>query len=234
MDLIHFGGALGEGMMEPVSLGTTIMAATFEGGVILGADSRTSSGNYVGNRVSDKLTALSDRIYVCRSGSAADTQNMASYVQLFLAQHGMELGRDPDVKTAAKLASTLCYQNKAMLQAGLIVAGWDKYEGGSVYGIPLGGTLISKLPFAIGGSGGSYIYGFCDKNWRAGMSQEECLRFVRQAISLAIARDGSSGGVIRTVTISQEGVKRDFLGNEQLPRWFGELPAPGAPVPIET
>jgi 20S proteasome subunit beta 1 len=39
---------------------------------------------------------------------------------------------------------------QAMLQAGLIVAGWDKYDGGSVYGIPLGGTLISKLPFAIG------------------------------------------------------------------------------------
>jgi 20S proteasome alpha/beta subunit len=58
---------------------------------------------------------LATQIYVCRSGSAADTQNMASYVQLFLAQHGMELGRDPDVKTAAKLASTLCYQNKVSL-----------------------------------------------------------------------------------------------------------------------
>ena len=36
-----------------------------------------------------------------------------------------------------------------MLQAGLIVAGWDKHEGGAVYAIPLGGTLI-KVPFTIG------------------------------------------------------------------------------------
>ena len=36
-----------------------------------------------------------------------------------------------------------------MLQAGLIVAGWDAAEGGSVYAVPLGGTLI-KCPFAIG------------------------------------------------------------------------------------
>ena len=36
-----------------------------------------------------------------------------------------------------------------MLQAGLIVAGWDKEEGGSVYAVPLGGTLV-KCPFAIG------------------------------------------------------------------------------------
>ena len=36
-----------------------------------------------------------------------------------------------------------------MLQAGLIVAGWDEEEGGSVYAVPLGGTLV-KCPFAIG------------------------------------------------------------------------------------
>lgn len=36
-----------------------------------------------------------------------------------------------------------------MLQAGLIVAGHDSREGGQVYGLPLGGTLV-KVPFAIG------------------------------------------------------------------------------------
>ena len=36
-----------------------------------------------------------------------------------------------------------------MLQAGLIVAGYDSREGGQVYGLPLGGTLV-KVPFAIG------------------------------------------------------------------------------------
>lgn len=38
-----------------------------------------------------------------------------------------------------------------MLQTGLIVGGWDKYEGGRIYGIPLGGTIIEQ-PFAIGGT----------------------------------------------------------------------------------
>lgn len=37
-----------------------------------------------------------------------------------------------------------------MLQTGLIVGGWDKYEGGKIYGVPLGGTIIEQ-PFAIGG-----------------------------------------------------------------------------------
>ena len=59
-----------------------------------------------------------------------------------------------------------------MLTAGIIVAGWDKYEGGSVYGLPIGGTLL-KLHFAIGGSGSTYIYGYCDAAWKDDMSEEE-------------------------------------------------------------
>lgn len=69
------------------------------------------------------------------------------------------------VHTAAKLVQMMAYQNKNALQAGMIVAGWDRHEGGVVYGIPLGGTLV-KVPFTIGGSGSAYIYGLCDKLWR--------------------------------------------------------------------
>lgn len=36
-----------------------------------------------------------------------------------------------------------------MLQAGMIIAGWDATEGGAVYALPLGGTLL-KVPFSIG------------------------------------------------------------------------------------
>ena len=44
------------------ALQTTIMAVTFDGGVVLGADSRTSTGNYIANRVTDKLTQLTDNV----------------------------------------------------------------------------------------------------------------------------------------------------------------------------
>lgn len=209
---------------------TTIMAASYDGGVVMGADSRTSTGNYIANRVTDKITSLADRIYICRSGSAADTQNLSRYIQYFLEQHGMELGKDSNVKTAAKLAQTMAYQNKNALQAGLIVAGWDATEGGSVYAIPLGGT-ITKVPFSIGGSGSAYIYGLTDKLWKPNMTQEECKAFVIKSISHAIARDGSSGGCIRTVVINKDGVFRDFLPGDQLPLTFGEMrPAPSGVV----
>ena len=52
------------------------------------------------------------QVFVCRSGSAADTQNLAAYVTYYLHQHCMDLGREADVKTAAKLAQLVAYQNK--------------------------------------------------------------------------------------------------------------------------
>ncbi len=79
--------------------------------------------------------------------------------------------------------------------AGMICGGWDPYEGGQVYEIPLGGTMMQQK-FALGGSGSSYIYGLVDSTYREGMTKEECKTFVKTAISHAMARDGSSGGAI--------------------------------------
>merc|ERR1712096_228911 len=116
----------------------------------------------------------------------------------------------------------LSYNNKNFLQTGMIVGGWDKYEGGKIYGVPLGGTIIEQ-PFAIGGSGSSYLYGFFDQAWKEGMTKEEAEQLVVKAVSLAIARDGVSGGVVRTVTINSEGVSRKFYPGDTLPLWHEEL-----------
>ncbi|KAK2972592.1 hypothetical protein RJ640_007764 [Escallonia rubra] len=118
---------------SPHSMGTTIIGVTYNGGVVLGADSRTSTGVYVANRASDKITQLTDNVYVCRSGSAADSQIVSDYVRYFLHQHTIQLGQPATVKVAANLVRLLSYNNKSMLQTGLIIGGWDKYEGGKIY-----------------------------------------------------------------------------------------------------
>ena len=112
----------------------------------MGADSRTSTGTYIAVRVADKITQVHDRIWICRSGSAADTQALTDYIRHYLGQLAIETGRAPTVKTAAHLMKRLIYENKDNLMAGVIVGGWDSVEGGSVYNIPLGGTMM-KMPF---------------------------------------------------------------------------------------
>lgn len=102
--------------------------------------------------------------------------------------------------TAATLFQGLCYENKDALSAGIIVAGWDKEVGPSVYNIPLGGGLF-RQPWAIGGkwplqsvkyeathripvaagSGSTYVYGYCDATYQEGWNEAETVNFVKNS-----------------------------------------------------
>ncbi|XP_046850793.1 proteasome subunit beta type-6-like [Xenia sp. Carnegie-2017] len=199
--------------------GTTIMAVEFADGVVIGADSRTTTGSYIANRVTDKLTPITDKIYCCRSGSAADTQAIADIVKYYLDFYCREIGKDPQVTTAANIFKKFCYDYRDSLSAGIICAGWDEYNGGQVYSIPLGGMCV-RQPFTIGGSGSTYIYGHCDATFKEGMTKDECFQFVANAVSLAMSRDGSSGGVIRMAAITKDGLERKVLLGKELPKFF--------------
>ena len=133
------------------------------------------------------MTQIHERIFCCRSGSAADTQAVADIVHYYLQLFGyiglisVQEETVPTVEVAANLFQKLVYENKNGLMAGIIIGGWDPVKGPSVYGIPLGGSL-HKRPFAIGGSGSSYIYGYCDANYREGMTREQCIEFTKNCI----------------------------------------------------
>ncbi|KAK7476094.1 hypothetical protein BaRGS_00032648 [Batillaria attramentaria] len=202
-----------------VTTGTTIMAVEFDGGVVIGADSRTTTGAYIANRVTDKLTKVTDLIYCCRSGSAADTQAIADIVKYHLDFNKMEMGEDPLVQTAANVFRELCYDYRDSLTAGIIVAGWDKHYSGQVFSVPIGG-MLQRQPFAIGGSGSTYLYGFVDAQYKEAMTKDECLQFVSNAVSLAINRDGSSGGIIRLAAITKDGVERFVLTGDKIPKFY--------------
>uniref|UniRef100_A0A2I3GST8 Proteasome 20S subunit beta 9 n=1 Tax=Nomascus leucogenys TaxID=61853 RepID=A0A2I3GST8_NOMLE len=120
-----------------VHTGTTIMAVEFDGGVVMGSDSRVSAG--------------------------------------------IELEEPPLVLAAANVVRNISYKYREDLSAHLMVAGWDQREGGQVYGT-LGG-MLTRQPFAIGGSGSTYIYGYVDAAYKPGMSPEECRRFTTDATS---------------------------------------------------
>ncbi|KAL0244375.1 hypothetical protein GEMRC1_008459 [Eukaryota sp. GEM-RC1] len=204
-------------VFQEVKTGTTVMGVQFKGGVVLGADSRTSMGSYVANRVSDKISPVSDKIMICRSGSAADTQAISDYVQYFLENYSMETGQPPSVHNAAHMARNICYEYKDHLSAALIVGGMDS-TGPSLYSIPLGGALV-KQPIAIGGSGSSFIYGYVDANFREDMSEEEAIEFVKNSVSLAMTRDGSSGGIIRIAIITSDRTERLLFAGRDVPRF---------------
>ena len=93
------------------------------------------------------------------------------------------------------------------------------------------------------GSGSTYVYGYCDATFKEGWGRDETIEFVKNsgvffhrfifesftdippciALSLAISRDGSSGGVIRMCVITKEGVERLFVPGDQLPKFWEGL-----------
>merc|ERR1711862_682713 len=177
---------------------------------------RTTTGSYVANRASRKISKVDDNIYVCRCGSAADTQALTGFVVNYLGQHSIELGKKPSVNTAANLFKLIAYNNKDNPFAGFIVAGWDEKKGGQVYNITLGGSLV-RVPVACDGSGSGYISGLLDAGYREGMTKAECLEYCTKAVAHAMARDGSSVGIIRTLVVSEDGVEENAIECNKLP-----------------
>merc|ERR1719491_54379 len=201
---------------EGVKTGTTIMAVVYNGGVVMAADTRTSTGEYVANRASRKISKVHDKIFVCRCGSAADTQALTGFVINYLGQHAVELGKLPTVNTCANLFKMIAYNNKDNLMAGMIIAGWDEKRGGQVYNVPLGGS-VHRVPIACDGSGSGYISGWLDANYRPNMTKAEALEYCRKAVAHAMSRDGSSGGMIHTLVVNKDGVEEDVLEGDKLP-----------------
>ena len=131
----------------------------------------------------------------------------------------METGEPAPVAVGASLFREMCYNYRDSLTAGIICAGWDRRLGGQVYTIPLGGMIV-RQPISIGGSGSSYVYGYVDAHYKEKMTAEECATLVTNTLTLAMIRDGSSGGVVRLAIITEKGVERRLtLGNE-LPEFY--------------
>mmetsp|Transcript_2263 Transcript_2263/g.5279 ORF Transcript_2263/g.5279 Transcript_2263/m.5279 type:complete len:235 (-) Transcript_2263:33-737(-) len=217
------------GNLEHKQQQTTIVAVAYEGGVVLGADSRVSTGAYVSNRASNKITALCDNVFLCRSGSAAHTEAVSDYVRLYVSQHMTEIQKAPPVKSVANIVREMSYNNKGLM-AAMIVAGWDPKHGGQVFSSPLGGTLV-PAPWAIEGSGSSYIWSHFDVEHRPGMTREETEQLVLHGIAHAMARDGSSGGMVRLVTANKDGIKHQVFQGKDLPVvGFDDMPEPSQPA----
>uniref|UniRef100_A0AC35TS70 Proteasome subunit beta n=1 Tax=Rhabditophanes sp. KR3021 TaxID=114890 RepID=A0AC35TS70_9BILA len=192
---------------DEITTGTTLIAVEYKDGVIVGTDSRTSSGSFIASRATDKITPISKQVVACRCGSAADTQAVADMVKYTLDVHELTNEEVTTVSFAANEFRKILFNNRGTLSAALIIAGYDKQLGGQVYAIPSGGVLTRQAVTALG-SGATYVHTYLDSNWRPNLTREQCIWLVRSAVYLATSRDGCSGGVIRIAAIDESGTER--------------------------
>lgn len=174
----------------------------------------SAGGTYTVDRVADKIDYVHEHIVALRSGLAGQSQQTVHKVRHLIESHVNEQGKLPHVKTAARMLQKANYEKG--LETGYIIAGWDPYNGPQVYSVNLGGATLLRN-YALGGSGSGFIYGYVDANYREGMSFEEAKAFCINTVSLAMRRDGSSGGIIRLSNITERGLEKEYHTYESLP-----------------
>lgn len=146
---------------------------------------------------------------VCRSGSAADTQQLAEQAREELESRLMlQNGNMPTVTNAAYVLKNLIWDSSDASSCSLICAGYDHVkQRGIIYSLSPGGTLMEEPTICASGSGSTYILGHLDEYREKilSMEEDEALEFAENAIELAMSRDGSSGGFVRLYVLDQHG-----------------------------
>ncbi|EZG56724.1 proteasome subunit beta type [Gregarina niphandrodes] len=207
----------------PVSMGTTLVGLKYDGGVVLAADSRTSSIPVVSSAYARKINRVSDNIYVCRAGRASHTMYVGRLLKNLMEQHQVEMSGSgtsslaiPSVKSAASVARIICYNNRDVLLSSLLIGGVDPVDGPQLYNIGQGGALFTRNIITCG-SGGTYISGLADSLYKSNLSKDEAIKLVTLLVNHAMMRDNGSGGIIRYVVIDQQdGTSEHFVSSANL------------------
>uniref|UniRef100_A0A8C7P4H7 proteasome endopeptidase complex n=1 Tax=Oncorhynchus mykiss TaxID=8022 RepID=A0A8C7P4H7_ONCMY len=177
-----------------VKTGTTMLYLEFDNGVVLGADTRATSGEVVADKMCAKIHYISPNIYCCGAGTAADTEKTTDLLSSNLTIFSMNSGRNPRVVMAVNILQDMLFRYRGQIGASLILVGWDN-KGPGLYYVDDNATRLSGRMFSTG-CGSSYAYGVIDSGSREDMTVEEAYELGRRGITHATHRDAYSGGVV--------------------------------------
>jgi 20S proteasome subunit beta 2 len=95
---------------KAVKTGTTIVGILYRDGVILGADTRATEDTIVSDKNCSKIHYLSENIYCCGAGTAADTEMTTQMISSQLELHRLNTGRTVPVVTANKMLVQMLFR----------------------------------------------------------------------------------------------------------------------------
>jgi len=78
------------------------------------------------------------------------------------------------VYNVAQYTRKFAYNYRDQMTFSIIVAGYDEEKFGQIYAVTIGGYSIRQKIY-ITGSGSTFLYGYMDKNFKEGMTNEEAV-----------------------------------------------------------
>jgi proteasome beta subunit len=206
--------------MPDVPHGTTIVTALCDGGVVMAGDRRATAGNMIAQRNFEKVYRSDEYSCVGIAGVAGVGVDMVRLFAVELEHYEKLEGRSLSLEGKANRLAGFVKANLAGAMQGLVavplLAGYDEEtRRGRIFSFDVTGGKYEEQPFATIGSGSVFARGSLKKLYRDGMSVEDVVLVLMQALYDAADDDSATGGpdmsrhiypIIATVT--EDGYRR--------------------------
>lgn len=179
--------------------GTTIVAATFSGGVVMAGDRRATMGNIIAQRDIEKVFPADEFSVVGIAGTAGLAVEMVRLFQTELEHYEKIEGTTLSMDGKANRLSALIRANLGLAMQGLAVvplfAGYDLVaDQGRIFSYDVTGGRYEETAFHSVGSGSLFARGSLKKLYRDDLDAEETVTAVVQALYDAADDDSATGG----------------------------------------
>jgi proteasome beta subunit len=193
------GGLTGSGGAPDVPHGTTIVTALCDGGVVMAGDRRATAGSMIAQRNFEKVFAGDEFTCVGIAGAAGIGVELVRLFQVELEHYEKLEGRSLSLEGKANRLAGLVRSNLANAMQGFVavplLAGYDENTGQSrIYSFDATGGKYEEQRFTTIGSGSVFARGSLKKLYRDGMSVQDAVLLLMQALYDAADDDSATGG----------------------------------------
>ncbi|MCZ6680662.1 MAG: proteasome subunit beta [Candidatus Poribacteria bacterium] len=179
--------------------GTTILAAVYNGGVLIAGDRQATAGFQVGERRIEKVYEVDTHSAIAIAGVAGPSIDMAQLFQVQVEYYEKVEGSSLSLEGKANYLSNMVKQNLGMALQGWVIipifAGYDlKRKQGKVFKYDVTGGRYDESEYYATGSGGKDAQTTLKKLYRPDMSRDEIVKIVVEALWDAADEDLGTGG----------------------------------------
>jgi proteasome beta subunit len=179
--------------------GTTIVAATFPGGMVMAGDRRATMGNIIAQRDIEKVFPADEYSVVGIAGTAGLAVEMVRLFQTELEHYEKIEGTTLSMDGKANRLAALIRANLGLAMQGLSVVplfgGYDlNSDQGRIFSYDVTGGRYEETAFHSVGSGSLFARGSLKKLYRDDLTAEGCVTAVIQALYDAADDDSATGG----------------------------------------
>lgn len=186
------------GVLE-VPHGTTIVAATFAGGVVIAGDRRATMGNLIAQRDVEKVYRADDYSAIGIAGTAGLAIELVRLFQVELEHYEKIEGDVLSTEGKANRLSSMIRSSLPMAMQGLAViplfVGYDLDEDkGRIFSYDVTGGRYEEHEYHGVGSGSMFARGSLRKLYRPDFTDDDAVVACVQALFDAADEDSATGG----------------------------------------